>query len=180
MRYPLMNEEQLAARWNISDKTLRRWRVGRRGPVYRKLGRLVRYFEEDIQEFEQRSARHWMTLLGQDENRPIVLSLPGGVDQTEGDPTFPIYIDAKEAAVMTGLPLYFFADRNRRERKRLPYLSLIGNVRYSLEEIYRWEQANAVPAFGPKAPQPPELPAEECSSSGCVPRWYEMSTPYRR
>lgn len=63
MHYPVMNEQQLAARWNISTKTLRRWRADKIGPVYRKLGQLVRYFEEDVQEFERCSARHWMTLL---------------------------------------------------------------------------------------------------------------------
>ena len=176
MHYPVMNEQQLAARWNISTKTLRRWRADRIGPVYRKLGQLVRYFEEDVQEFEQRSARHWMTLLGRDENQPIVLTPPGGADQTDGDPTSPICIDAKEAAVITGLPIHLFADRNERDRKRLPYLSLIGNVRYSLDEIYRWEQANAVPAFGPNAPQPPTMPVEELSpSTGPAPRWYEIA-----
>ncbi len=144
--------------------------------MYRKLGQLVRYFEEDVQEFERCSARHWMTLLGREESHPIVLTPLGGGDPAEGDPTSTTYIDAKEAAATTGLPQHLFADRSERDRKHLPYLSLVGNVRYSLDEIYRWEQANAVPAFGPNAAQPSARPIEEPSPpTGPAPRWYEIA-----
>ncbi len=173
--YPVMNEQQLAVRWDISTKTLRRWRAEKIGPVYRKLGQLVRYFEDDVQEFERRSARHWMSMLGRDESQPIVLTPQNQADQAEDDSALPIFIDAKKAAEITGLGLHLFADRNERDRKRLPYLSLIGNVRYSLDEIYQWEQANAVPAFGPGAPQLPAVSVETPSPpTGPAPRWYEI------
>lgn len=32
-----------------------------------------------------------------------------------------LYMNAKEAAEITGLPLHLFSDRNERDRKRLPY-----------------------------------------------------------
>ena len=33
MHYPVMTERQLAARWQVSLKTLRRWRLAGEGPV---------------------------------------------------------------------------------------------------------------------------------------------------
>lgn len=47
-----MNEEQLAAYWGISARTLQRWRIEGRGPDYVKLGRSVRYRIVDAAEFE--------------------------------------------------------------------------------------------------------------------------------
>ena len=42
MHYPVMTEKQLASRWKVSVKTLRRWRQNKVGPVWRKLFRHVR------------------------------------------------------------------------------------------------------------------------------------------
>lgn len=64
MHYPAMTERLLADRWQVSLKTLRRWRLDNEGPVWHKLFRHVRYHEADILEFERRSAQHLMTLLG--------------------------------------------------------------------------------------------------------------------
>lgn len=36
MHYPVMTERQLAFRWKISLKTLRRWRLDGEGPVWCK------------------------------------------------------------------------------------------------------------------------------------------------
>ena len=58
MRYPIMTEQQLADRWNISTKTLRRWRQEKIGPKWWKLSRHVRYHEEDILAFEIASTQH--------------------------------------------------------------------------------------------------------------------------
>ena len=47
MHYPAMTERQLAARWKISLKTLRRWRSDNEGPTWHKLFQYVRYHEAD-------------------------------------------------------------------------------------------------------------------------------------
>lgn len=60
MHYPVMTEKQIAARWKISLKTLRRWRLDGEGPVWHKLFHHVRYHEADILEFERQGAQHWM------------------------------------------------------------------------------------------------------------------------
>jgi hypothetical protein len=64
MHYPVMTEKHVADRWQVSLKTLRRWRLDGEGPVWHKLFRHVRYHDADVLEFEHSSAQHLMTLLG--------------------------------------------------------------------------------------------------------------------
>jgi hypothetical protein len=47
-----LNQNQLAERWNISPRTLERWRWLGQGPVYLKLGGRVSYRLEDIEQYE--------------------------------------------------------------------------------------------------------------------------------
>ena len=49
----LLTEGDLAKRLNISLAALRRWRLEKRGPVYRKLGVLVRYDPQDVAKWLQ-------------------------------------------------------------------------------------------------------------------------------
>lgn len=44
----LLNAQQLAARWSLSEKTLERWRYLGTGPVFIKLGRRVMYPIGDV------------------------------------------------------------------------------------------------------------------------------------
>lgn len=48
-----LTESEVSARTHISLATLRRWRLERRGPAYRKFGSLVRYGEEELLQWEQ-------------------------------------------------------------------------------------------------------------------------------
>lgn len=50
-----LTERELAARWNMSIKTLQIWRFQGKGPSYLKLGRSVRYPMSVIAEFEKES-----------------------------------------------------------------------------------------------------------------------------
>ncbi len=49
---PLIDEREAARLLNVSVPTLRRWRLLRQGPPFRKLGALVRY--------DQRSVESWL------------------------------------------------------------------------------------------------------------------------
>jgi len=51
-----MTEKHLADPWQVSLKTLRRWRLDNEGPVWHRLFRHVRDHEADILEFHHRSA----------------------------------------------------------------------------------------------------------------------------
>ena len=48
-----LNQIDLARRWNISHRTLERWRWKREGPPYIKLGGRIVYRFEDILAFER-------------------------------------------------------------------------------------------------------------------------------
>lgn len=54
-------ETELAQRWNISIKTLQRWRSESRGPRYYKLSKAVRYALEDVVAYED-AQRQGMTI----------------------------------------------------------------------------------------------------------------------
>lgn len=43
-----LDETEPAKRIGVSKATMRKWRLYRAGPVYMKLGRLVRYSQEDL------------------------------------------------------------------------------------------------------------------------------------
>jgi hypothetical protein len=51
-----LNQIELSARWNLSPRTLERWRWLGEGPRYLKLGGRVLYRVEDVEEFESTNA----------------------------------------------------------------------------------------------------------------------------
>ena len=51
------NQIKLAARWNISPRTLERWRWAGEGPQFIKLGGRVVYRLEDVEAFEAEQIR---------------------------------------------------------------------------------------------------------------------------
>ena len=52
-----LNQIELAARWNISHRTLERWRWSGEGPGYIKIGGRVVYPLQDVEAFEQKQRR---------------------------------------------------------------------------------------------------------------------------
>ena len=52
-----LNQIELADRWNISHRTLERWRWTGEGPRYLKIGGRVVYRLEDIEAYEARQLR---------------------------------------------------------------------------------------------------------------------------
>ncbi|WP_265298666.1 helix-turn-helix domain-containing protein [Verminephrobacter eiseniae] len=171
MHYPVMTEKHLADRWQVSLKTLRRWRLDGEGPVWHKLFRQVRYHDADIVEFEQRSAQHLMTMLGiTREFKPAELEATLG--QGLGAEAESHYFTAKEIAEAVSLPIHLFRDQTERNRKRVPHLMLVGNLRFSLPAILAWEIDNSVRGNAAAAV------VEEIESPATPPepamRWYEI------
>ena len=59
-----LNQRELAERWNISQRTLERWRWVGDGPQFLKLGGRVVYRVEDVERYEAeqlRSHTGWST-----------------------------------------------------------------------------------------------------------------------
>ena len=52
-----LNQIELAARWNISHRTLERWRWTGEGPQFIKIGGRVVYRLEDVEAFEAEQLR---------------------------------------------------------------------------------------------------------------------------
>ena len=52
-----LNQVELAARWNISHRTLERWRWIGEGPRYIKIGGRVVYRLEDVEAYEREQLR---------------------------------------------------------------------------------------------------------------------------
>ena len=178
MHYPVMTERQLAFRWKISLKTLRRWRLDGEGPVWHKLFQHVRYHEADVLEFERQSAQHWTSILGDGERVPRAVTHPpkaAGDPQTSdaAEPELQ-YISAKEIVEATSLPAHLFNDRIERERKRIPHLLLVRNLRFSLEAILQWELANSVRGGVLEPVVQIVEPAPQQDAPGRVLRWHEL------
>jgi hypothetical protein len=53
-----LDENELATRWGLSVKTLRRWRQEQLGPVFCKLGARVTYLIAEVEAFERRVSRY--------------------------------------------------------------------------------------------------------------------------
>ena len=92
--------------------------------------------------------------------------------QTAGGDARPGFFKAKDIAEAASLPIHIFQDRAERERKQIPHLMLVGNLRFSLQAILAWEIANSVPGNAAAAvveeadaPEEPPVPAK---------RWYEL------
>jgi hypothetical protein len=108
MHYPVMTEQQVAARWKVSLKTMRRWRQDKVGPTWHKLFHHVRYHEADVFDFEQQSAQHWQTILGDRERVPRIVAHPPkdsaapAEQDAQSDPAVH-YVSAKEVVAATGL-----------------------------------------------------------------------------
>ncbi len=52
-----LDENELAARWGLSVKTLRRWRQEQLGPAFREFDARVTYRISDIEAFERHVSR---------------------------------------------------------------------------------------------------------------------------
>lgn len=191
MRYPVMTERQVAARWKISLKTLRRWRLEGVGPLWHKLFRHVRYHEADILDFERQSAQHWLAILGNGERVPrAVTHPPKNANEAQASDTAVEYVSAKIVVAATGLPAYLFSDQSQRERKRIPHMMLVGNLRFSLDAVLQWELANSVRGGVLAETEVPAViqPDRRPDTPDRVPRWYEivkgrsncLGSPYHR
>jgi Helix-turn-helix domain len=53
-----LNQSELAKRWNLSARTLERWRWQRQGPPFLKVGGRVVYRLEDVEGYETAQLQH--------------------------------------------------------------------------------------------------------------------------
>jgi hypothetical protein len=90
------------------------------------------------------------------------------------------YFTAKEIAEAASLPIHLFRDQAERNRKRVPHLMLVGNLRFSLPAILEWEMANSgVGSAAAIAPRITALP-QPCPSHFRIPNIRGLVRPASR
>ncbi len=70
--YTVLDENQLSSRWNLSPKTLQKWRSEGIGPPTWHLNRSVRYLLMEVEAFERKARVTWKSPAG----RPLSESSP--------------------------------------------------------------------------------------------------------
>ena len=121
MQKMMMNETELAARWNLSPKTLQRWRSEGRGPRFMKMSKRVVYPIDEIFDFESRALRAATWAKATD------VILPG-----------PKLMDAREISYVTALPLYVFTQKQVREALGIPHRRVEKLIRFDYDEVIAW------------------------------------------
>ena len=144
IQYPVLNETQLCSRWNLSPKTLQRWRSEGIGPPAWHINRSVRYLLMEVEAFERKAQVTWKSSTGralsvssptarEDAIEQMMQQRPARRDQ--------IFYSCKAVADITGLPVYWFKQDQEGQRRGIPcYVFTNGGViRFSIEEVFRWE-----------------------------------------
>lgn len=144
VKYPVLNEVQLSSRWNLSPKTLQRWRSEGIGPPAWHISRSVRYLMMEVEAFERKAQVTWKSSAGRtlSESSPtaredaiaqMMQRRPAGRDQ--------IFYSAKDVVDITGLPAHWLHQNQERLRHGVPFYRLANGdlIRFSLEEVFRWE-----------------------------------------
>jgi hypothetical protein len=134
MERAYLSEVELAMRWDLSPKTLQRWRTDGRGPHYLKLSKSVRYPIEEVMIFENKSLRDSTS------------SRPTDIFATYGDDL----LSMKQIAQATGLPMYIFSNMKIREGLKVPHTKVQKLLRFSFTEVRNW----AFALFDGNAPMP--------------------------
>ena len=104
------------------------------------------------------------------------------------DPLVPIFelqnklVTSKEVSALTNLPLHIFIDPKERDKKKIPAIKLVGIVRFSIKEIFRWELEHSTSchelqrrknAANEEIQAFIALSKLQAIPAGSVPRWYE-------
>ena len=122
MKKMMMNENEPAARWNISPKTLQRWRSEGRGPRFMKMSKRVVHPIDEVFIFESQALRSATWAKASD------VVLPDGSK----------LMDAREISYVTGLPLYIFTQKQMREALGIPHRRVQKLVRFDRDEVMAW------------------------------------------
>ena len=118
----MMNETELAERWNIGPKTLQRWRSEGRGPRFMKMSKRVVYPIDEIFDFESKALRAstW------EQASDVVL------------PNDSKLMDPREISYVTGLPLYIFTQKQMRDALGIPHRRVQKLIRFDRDEVMAW------------------------------------------
>jgi len=140
VKYPVLNEVQLSSRWNLSPKTLQRWRSEGIGPPAWHISRSVRYLMMEVEAFERKAQVTWKSSAGralsessptarEDAIEQMMQQRPARRDQ--------IFYSAKDVVDITGLPAHWLHQNQERLRLGIPFYRLANGdlIRFSIKEV---------------------------------------------
>ncbi len=154
--YPVLDENQLSLRWNLSPKTLQKWRSEGIGPPAWHLNRSVRYLLMEVEAFERKARVTWKSPTG----RPLSESSPtareDAIEQMmrkRPERRDRVFYSAKEVVDITGLPGYWIHQNQERLRLGIPFYRIANGdvIRFSIEELFLWEMHYLRPCRYPVA-----------------------------
>lgn len=122
MQKMMINEVELARRWNLGPKTLQRWRSEGRGPWFMKMSKRVVYPMDEVLDCESQALRASIWESASDVVRPSGANL----------------MDPREIAHVTGLPLYNFSHKQTRDSLGVPHRRLQKLIRFDRDEVMAW------------------------------------------
>jgi len=122
MQKIMINEVELAERWNLSPKTLQRWRSEGRGPRFMKMSKRVVYPMDEILDFASQALRASTWESAVDVVRPHGSNL----------------MDPRKIAHLTGLPLYIFSHNQKRDSLGVPHRRVQKLIRFDRDEVMAW------------------------------------------
>lgn len=154
--YPVLDENQLSLRWNLSPKTLQKWRSEGIGPPAWHLNRSVRYLLMEVEAFERKARVTWKSPAG----RPLSESSPtareDAIEQMmrkRPERRDRVFYSAKDVVDITGLPGYWIHQNQERLRLGIPFYRIANGdvIRFSIEELFLWEMHHLRPCRYPVA-----------------------------
>lgn len=142
--YPVLDEPTLSSRWNLSPKTLQRWRSEGIGPPAWQLARQIRYLLIEIEKFERKAQVTWRSKDGSalSESSPTAREdAIGQMTERRLGRRDMILVDVKEATEISGIPGHWLLQDACRRRLGIPFYVLGDGsvIRFSIEELFRWE-----------------------------------------
>lgn len=152
--YPVLDETELSSRWNLSPKTLQRWRSERIGPPAWHLNKSVRYLLMEVEAFERNARVTWKSTAGRPLSESSSTAREDAIEQMMQKPPGrrdQVFYSAKDVVDITGLPAHWIHQNQERLRLGIPFYRIANGdvIRFSIEEIFRWEMHHLRPCRYP-------------------------------
>ena len=152
--YPVLDENQLSSRWNLSPKTLQKWRSEGIGPPAWHLNRSVRYLLMEVEAFERKARVTWKSPTGSQLSESSSTAREDAIEQMmqkRPERRDRVFYSAKDVVDITGLPGYWIHQNQERLRLGIPFYRIANGdvIRFSIEEIFLWEMHHLRPCRYP-------------------------------
>ena len=152
--YPVLDENKLSSRWNLSPKTLQKWRSEGIGPPAWHLNRSVRYLLMEVEAFERKARVTSKSPTGRQLSESSPTAREDAIEQMmqkRPERRDRVFYSAKDVVDITGLPGYWIHQNQERLRLGIPFYRIANGdvIRFSIEELFLWEMHHLRPCRYP-------------------------------